>query len=83
MLTDKQIYAQLYQLSEHSQAEVLHYIQFLVSQQTHHLSRASPKPKKRKFGSVPGKYQLATDFDAPLEEGCFKVKNICVIHVDR
>jgi len=69
MLTTQQIYAQLYQLSEHSQAGVLHYIQFLVSQQkTHHLSRASPQPKKRKFGSVPGKYQLAADFDAPLED---------------
>jgi hypothetical protein len=65
MLTEKQIYAQLHQLPEEAQREVLHYIQFLVYKQTHHLSS---KPKQRVFGSVPGKYQLAVDFDAPLDD---------------
>jgi hypothetical protein len=71
MLTEKQIYAQFSQLPEHSQAEVLHYIQFLISQPTRripHRPLSSPKPRKRTFGSVPGKYQLATNFDAPLED---------------
>jgi hypothetical protein len=38
---------------------------FLIKKQTHQVAR---KPKKRTFGSAKGKYQLAPDFDAPLND---------------
>jgi len=64
-MTEKLILSQLYQLPEHLKVEVLHYIAFLIKEHAVHLEK---KPKKRTFGSAKGKYQLAPDFDAPLDD---------------
>jgi len=66
-MTEQLIFSQLYQLPENLKVEVLHYIEFLVKKQTNQVSQAR-KPKKRTFGSAKGKYQLAPDFDAPLND---------------
>jgi len=67
-MTEKFILSQLYQLPEHLKVEVLHYIAFLIKEQANHQVQQVRKPKKRIFGSAKGKYKLAPDFDAPLED---------------
>jgi hypothetical protein len=66
-MTEKFIISQLYQLPEHLKVEVSHYIAFLVKKHANQV-RQVRKPKKRTFGSAKGKYQLAPDFDAPLDD---------------
>jgi hypothetical protein len=66
-MTEQLIFSQLYQLPEHLKWEVLHYIEFLVKKQTES-DFTVKKLKPRTFGSAKGKYQLAPDFDAPLED---------------
>jgi hypothetical protein len=66
-MTEQLIFSQLYQLPENLKWEVLHYIEFLVKKQTEQNFMAK-KLKPRTFGSAKGKYQLAPDFDAPLED---------------
>lgn len=48
--------------------EALHYIEFLVKKQTDHQIFMAKKLKQRTFGSAKGKYQVASDFDAPLDD---------------
>jgi hypothetical protein len=67
VMTEKLIFSQLYQLPEHLKVEVLHYIAFLIKEQTSQVHQVR-KPKKRTFGSAKGKYQLAPDFDALLDD---------------
>lgn len=67
MTTEKQIYLSVSQLPEYLKQEVLHYIEFLSHRQDEQTRLLTPS-KKRVFGSAKGKYQLATDFDAPLED---------------
>ena len=64
MIDEKIILSQIRQLPEQLQQEVLHYAEFL--QTKHHAQK--PKPQNRKAGSAKGKYELAPDFDAPLED---------------
>ena len=66
-MTEKLILSQLYQLPEHLKEEVLHYIAFLTKEYVNQTQQVI-KPKKRTFGSAKGKYQLAPDFDAPLDD---------------
>ena len=65
-MIEKLIYSQLYQLPEALKLEVLHYIQFLNKEKSTQHEKAISK--ERVFGSAKGKYQLADDFDAPLED---------------
>lgn len=64
MTEEKLILSQIQQLPEQLKQEVLHYIEFL---QTKYKSQ-NGKRKKRKAGSAEGKFKLAPDFDAPLED---------------
>ena len=66
-MTEKLVLSQLYQLPEHLKEEVLHYITFLTKEHANQVQQ-DRKPKKRTFGSAKGKYQLAPDFDAPLDD---------------
>ncbi len=64
MTEEKLILSQIQQLPEQLKQEVLHYIEFLQSK----YNAQNRKPKNRKAGSAKGKYNLAPDFDAPLED---------------
>lgn len=66
-MTEQLIFSQLYQLPENLKLEVLDYIEFLVKKQTEK-NFIMKKSKGRTFGSAKGKYQLAPDFDAPLDD---------------
>ena len=66
-MTEQLIFSQLYRLPENLKLEVLDYIEFLVKKQTEN-SFIMKKSKARTFGSAKGKYQLALDFDAPLDD---------------
>lgn len=65
-MTEKLILSEIYQLPESLKLEVLHFIIFLKSEYAQ--KYATPQPKKRIFGRAKGKYVLASDFDAPLED---------------
>ena len=65
-MTEKLILSEIYQLPESLKKEVLHFIIFL--KQGHSLKK-SEKPKgQRVFGRSKGRYTLAPDFDAPLDD---------------
>ncbi len=64
MIEEKVILAQIQQLPEQLKQEVLHYIEFLQKK----YALQNQKTKDRKAGSAKGKYKLAPDFDAPLED---------------
>ena len=64
MTEEKAILSQIQQLPEQLKQEVLHYIEFLQAK----YNAQNQKPKKRKAGSAAGKFKLAPDFDAPLED---------------
>ncbi len=66
-MTEQLIFSQLYQLPENLKVEVLHYIEFLLKKHNNQVSKANTH-KARIFGSAKGKYQLAPDFDAPLND---------------
>jgi hypothetical protein len=66
MTEEKQLLLQIQQLPEQLKQEVLHYVEFL--QKKYNAQNQVNKPKKRKAGSARGKYKLAPDFDAPLED---------------
>lgn len=64
MTEEKLILSQIQQLPEQLKQEVLHYIEFLQAK----YNSQNQKGKKRKAGSAKGKYELAPDFDQPLED---------------
>lgn len=64
MTEEKLILSQIQQLPEQLRQEVLHYIEFLQTK----YNAQNGKPKNRKAGSAKGKFKLAPDFDAPLED---------------
>ena len=64
MTEEKLILSQIQQLPEQLRQEVLHYIEFLQAK----YNAQNQKPKNRKAGSAKGKFTLAPDFDAPLED---------------
>ncbi|HMJ08582.1 MAG TPA: DUF2281 domain-containing protein [Pyrinomonadaceae bacterium] len=64
MTEEKAILEQVRQLPEQLKLEVLHYVEFL--QAKYHAQNR--KTKNRKAGSAEGKFKLALDFDAPLDD---------------
>ncbi len=64
MTEEKAILSQIQQLPEQFKQEVLHYVEFLQAK----YNAQNQKSKNRKAGSAKGKYKLASDFDAPLED---------------
>ncbi len=64
MTEEKLILSQIQQLPEQLKQEVLHYAEFLQAK----YNAQNPKVKNRKAGSAKGKFKLAPDFDAPLED---------------
>jgi len=66
MTEEKMILSEIYQLPEKQKMEVLRYIEFL--KQKNSIQNKPQSLKKRKAGSAKGKYKLAPDFDAPLED---------------
>ncbi len=66
MTNEKAILEQITRLPEQLKQEVLDYAEFL---QAKYAAKNQPaKTKQRKAGSAKGKYKLAPDFDAPLED---------------
>jgi Protein of unknown function (DUF2281) len=63
-MKEQLILTQLYKLPENLKQEVLDFMDFLVVK--HQLS--DKKNRTPKFGSAKGKYTLAPDFDAPLDD---------------
>ncbi len=63
-MTEQQIINQLREMPESLKKEVLDFIGYLLSK---HASEKGVK-KVPQFGSAKGKYTLANDFDAPLED---------------
>lgn len=66
-MTEQTLIQEIYTLPENLKLEVLHYIQFLKQKQTEKTEPEKPR-KKRKAGSAKGKFVMADDFDAPLED---------------
>ena len=64
MTDEKTILMQIQQLPEQMRQEVLHYIEFLKQK----YSEQNQENQDRKAGSREGKYELAADFDEPLED---------------
>ncbi len=64
MTEEQLILSQIQQLPEQLRQEVLHYIEFLQAK----YNTQNRKIKNRKAGSAKGKFKLAPDFDAPLED---------------
>lgn len=66
MIEEQTLLAKINSLPSQLRQEVLHYIEFL--QEKYAAQIQSQKPKKRQAGSAKGKYTIAPDFDAPLED---------------
>ena len=65
-MTEKMILSEIYQLPENLKKEVLNFIVFLKQDYT---SKKTSKTKgERTFGRSKGRYTLAADFDAPLDD---------------
>ena len=64
-MQEKIILEKLSYLPEFMKLEALHYIEYLIMK--HHKEKES-KPKRPKFGSATGKYEMTPDFDEPLED---------------
>ena len=65
-MTDKMILSEIYQLPENLKKEVLHFIIFL--KQDYSVKKTGTNKNKRTFGRSKGRYTLAPDFDAPLDD---------------
>jgi Protein of unknown function (DUF2281) len=65
-MTDKLILSEIYQLPETLKLEVLHFTQFLKKEYEHKV--VSKPTQERVFGKSKGRYKMATDFNAPLED---------------
>lgn len=65
-ITDQLLLAEIHQLPESLKWEVLHFILFLRKEYAPKMEQMPPS--KRIFGRTRGKYTLAADFDAPLED---------------
>ena len=65
-MTENILLKELNQLPENLKVEALHYIVFLKKEYSK--KKDTIPQTKRIFGRVKGKYTLAPDFDAPLED---------------
>ena len=63
-MSDLLLYSKIETLPEDMKAEVLDFIDFLISK-TKHGDDNKPKPK---FGSGKGMFKMSPDFDDPLED---------------
>lgn len=65
-MTEKMILSEIYQLPESLKKEVLHFIVFL--KQDYSFKKTEKIKGERVFGRSKGRYTLAPDFDAPLDD---------------
>ena len=65
-MTEKMILSEIYQLPESLKKEVLHFIVFL--KQDYSFKKTEKTKGERVFGRSKGRYTLAPDFDAPLDD---------------
>lgn len=65
IMSERLILENLQKLPENLRNEVLDFIAFLVSKNK---KSAVIEKKRPKFGSAKGKYEMSSDFDAPLED---------------
>ncbi len=65
-MTEQTLIQEIHTLPESLKQEVLHFVQFLKQKQA--AKTESAKPRQRKAGSAKGKFVMADDFDAPLED---------------
>ena len=65
-MTEKMILSEIYQLPENLKREVLNFIVFL--KQDYSLKKIEKNKGNRIFGRSKGRYTLAPDFDAPLDD---------------
>jgi len=66
MLNDQKILEELKKMPQPLKAELLHYMDFLMSKYAQ--TPAPPERKRPQFGSAKGYYKTNADFDAPLED---------------
>ncbi|MGD1866452.1 MAG: DUF2281 domain-containing protein [Phormidesmis sp.] len=66
-MISSQLISTLDKLPTNLQAEILHYAEYLADKYASSQSKATPQ-SYRKAGSMKGMFQLAKDFDAPLED---------------
>ncbi len=64
MLNDQKILEELKKMPPPLKAELLHYMDFLISK----YAQAPADRKRPQFGSAKGYYATSADFDAPLED---------------
>ncbi len=62
-MNDIQLYAKLSALKPSLKSEVYDFVDFLFTKQ-----KAEVKPKKPVFGCAKGRFKMAPDFDAPLDD---------------
>lgn len=62
------ILEKLEELPEALQAEVLHYIEFLIEKHAKSASQEKTPKKRRMAGTMEGMIIMAEDFDEPLED---------------
>lgn len=67
-MTEELILSEIQQLPESLKQEVLHFVRFLQQKTTTVLQPTKPESTERIFGVSKGKYRLAEDFDAPLDD---------------
>ena len=67
MATEQLILSNIYQLPENMKLEVLHFVEFLKKRSLPQENAVISK-HTRKAGSAKGKYKMANDFNAPLED---------------
>lgn len=67
-MTEQTILSEIYRLPESMKQEVLHFIAFLKESRAAEKKPLEKSKGKRVFGRTKGKYTLAPDFDAPLDD---------------
>ncbi|MBK8563526.1 MAG: DUF2281 domain-containing protein [Saprospiraceae bacterium] len=67
-MTEQIILSEIYRLPESMKQEVLHFIAFLKETRAAEKQQMEKPKSKRVFGRTKGKYTLAPDFDAPLDD---------------
>lgn len=65
-MTEQLILRELHELPEAMKVEVLHFVQFLKTEQSR--KQQLPRLGKRRAGGLKGKIWIAPDFKAPLED---------------
>jgi len=70
-MTEELILSEIHQLPESLKLEVLHFARFLRQEKTQikktNQEAEPPESRERVFGISKGRYKLAPDFDAPLD----------------